>query len=70
LAVDVEAARPACERGIIYRSPEVEAAERALRWDLVAFVSDTRWTVSCAATSAAIVERFPELEVRFSVHGY
>ncbi|KAM0924562.1 hypothetical protein ACQ4PT_004552 [Festuca glaucescens] len=29
--VDVEAARPACERGIIYRTPEVESAERALR---------------------------------------
>ncbi|KAM0926268.1 hypothetical protein ACQ4PT_003398 [Festuca glaucescens] len=70
LAVDVEAARPACERGIIYRTPEVESVETALRWGLVAFVSGTRRTVSCAAASAAIVERFPELEGRFSVHGY
>ncbi|KAM0886097.1 hypothetical protein ACQ4PT_029921 [Festuca glaucescens] len=70
MAVDVEAARPASERGIIYRTSEVESAERALRWGLVAFVSGTRRTVSCAAVSAAIVERFPELEGHFSVHGY
>jgi hypothetical protein len=41
VAVDVEVARPACKRGIIYRTPEVESAERALRWGLVAFVSGT-----------------------------
>jgi hypothetical protein len=68
MVVDVEAARPASERGIIYRTPEVESAERALRWGLVAFVSGTRRTVSCAA--AAIVECFPELEGHFSMHAY
>ncbi|KAM0899838.1 hypothetical protein ACQ4PT_021037 [Festuca glaucescens] len=70
VAADVEAARPARERGIIYRTQGVESAERALRWGLVAFVSGTRRAVSCAAASAAIIERFPELEGHFSVHGY
>jgi hypothetical protein len=70
VAVEVEAARPACERGIIYRTPEVESTERALRWGLVAFVSSTRRTVSCAAAMAAIVERIPELEGRFSMHRF
>ncbi|KAM0829022.1 hypothetical protein ACQ4PT_067147 [Festuca glaucescens] len=70
VAEDVEAAWPASERGIIYRTPEVESTERALRWGLVAFVSGTRRTVSYAAASVAIVERFLELEGHFSVHGY
>ncbi|KAM0922154.1 hypothetical protein ACQ4PT_006379 [Festuca glaucescens] len=41
-AVEVEAARPVALRCIIYRTAEVAAAERALRWGLVAFVSGTR----------------------------
>ncbi|KAM0889821.1 hypothetical protein ACQ4PT_027451 [Festuca glaucescens] len=69
-AAEVEAARPVVERCIIYRTEEVEAAERALRWGLVASVSGTRRTVSCSAASAAVLERFPELQGHFSVHGF
>ncbi|KAM0840825.1 hypothetical protein ACQ4PT_059400 [Festuca glaucescens] len=69
-AAEVEAARPAVEHCIIYRTEEVEAAERALRWGLVAFVSGTRRTVSCSAASAAVLERFPELQGHFSIHGF
>ncbi|KAM0852915.1 hypothetical protein ACQ4PT_051438 [Festuca glaucescens] len=67
LAVEVDTARPACERSIIYRTPEVDDAERALRWGLVTFVSGTR-SVSRSAASAAVLERFPALAGRFSVH--
>ncbi|KAM0894621.1 hypothetical protein ACQ4PT_024347 [Festuca glaucescens] len=70
VVAEVEAARPARERGIIYRTPEVEGAERALRWGMVAFVSSMRRSVSCAAASTAILERFPVLEGHFSVHGF
>ncbi|KAM0888584.1 hypothetical protein ACQ4PT_028252 [Festuca glaucescens] len=70
LVAEVEDARPARERGIIYRTQEVEGAERALRWGLVAFVSGTRRLVSGAAASAAILERFPELDGHFSVHAF
>ncbi|KAM0914629.1 hypothetical protein ACQ4PT_011374 [Festuca glaucescens] len=69
-AAEVEAARPAVERCIIYRTEEVEAAERALRWGLVAFVSGTRRIVSCSAASVAVLERFPKLQGHFSVHGF
>ncbi|KAM0890298.1 hypothetical protein ACQ4PT_027119 [Festuca glaucescens] len=68
--VEVEAARPAQERGFIYRTPEVDCAERALRWGLVAFVTGTRRPVSCRAASAAVLERYPELEGYFSVHAF
>ncbi|KAK1628330.1 hypothetical protein QYE76_002645 [Lolium multiflorum] len=70
IVAEVEEARPARERGIIYRTQEVEGAERALRWGLVAFVSGTRRLVSGAAASAAILERFPELDGHFSVHTF
>jgi hypothetical protein len=70
LVAEVEDARPARERGIIYRTREVEGAEKALRWGLVAFVSGTRRLVSGAAASAAILERFPELDGHFSVHAF
>ncbi|KAM0924081.1 hypothetical protein ACQ4PT_005079 [Festuca glaucescens] len=69
-AAEVEAARPTAERCIIYRTAEVDAAERALWWGLVAFVSGRRRSVSCAVASAAVLERFPELEGRFSVHRF
>jgi hypothetical protein len=69
-AAEVEVMRPEVERCIIYRTEEVEAAERALRWGLVAFVSGNRRTVSCSAASAAVLERFPELQGHFSVHGF
>ncbi|KAM0920563.1 hypothetical protein ACQ4PT_007399 [Festuca glaucescens] len=70
IPVEVEAARPAQERGFIYRTPEVDSAERALRWGLVAFVTGTRRPVSCRAASAAVLERYPEVEGHFSVHAF
>jgi hypothetical protein len=70
IPVEVEAARPAQERGFIYRTSEVDSAERALRWSLVAFVTGTRRPVSCRAASAAVLERFPELEGHLSVHAF
>ncbi|KAM0824669.1 hypothetical protein ACQ4PT_070049 [Festuca glaucescens] len=42
VVADIDAARPASERCIIYRTPEVDEAERALRWGMVVFVSSTR----------------------------
>jgi hypothetical protein len=48
-------ARPARERCIIYRSHEVDEAEHALKWGLVAFVSGTRRAVSCSAALAAVL---------------
>ncbi|KAM0878572.1 hypothetical protein ACQ4PT_034796 [Festuca glaucescens] len=68
VAAEIGAARPARERCIIYRTREVDEAERALKWGLVAFVSGTRRAVRCSAASAAVLERFPALEGHFSVH--
>ncbi|KAM0822442.1 hypothetical protein ACQ4PT_071482 [Festuca glaucescens] len=70
VAAEIGAARPARERCIIYRTREVDEAERALKWGLVAFVSGTRRAVSCSAASAAVLERFPALEGHFSVHRF
>jgi hypothetical protein len=70
IPVEVEAARQTQERGFIYRTSEVDSAERALWWSLVAFVTGTRRPVSCRAASAAVLERFPELEGNFSVHAF
>ncbi|KAM0881431.1 hypothetical protein ACQ4PT_032986 [Festuca glaucescens] len=69
-AADCEAVRPLGRRYIIYWIAEVDEAERALRWELVTFVSRTRCPVSCVAATAAIRERFPELDGHFSVHGF
>lgn len=54
-------ARPERERCIIYRTREVEDAERALRWSLVAYVSGPRRSVGGERARAALVARFPEL---------
>ncbi|KAM0874405.1 hypothetical protein ACQ4PT_037453 [Festuca glaucescens] len=70
VAADIGAARPARKRCIIYRTREVDEAERALKWGLVAFVSGTRRAVSCSAASAAVLERFPALDGHFSVHRF
>jgi hypothetical protein len=56
------------ERCIIYRSQEVDDAERALRWSLVGYITGTRRSVSVEAASAALVARFPEMDGHFSVH--
>ncbi|KAM0826502.1 hypothetical protein ACQ4PT_068843 [Festuca glaucescens] len=70
VAAEISAARPARERCIIYRTHEVDEAERALKWGLVAFVSGTRRAVSCSTTLAAVLERFPALDGHVSVHRY
>ncbi|KAM0868421.1 hypothetical protein ACQ4PT_041335 [Festuca glaucescens] len=70
VAMEIDAARPASERCIIYRTPKVDEAERALRWGLVAFVSGTRRSVSCSAASAVIIECFPSLASHFSIHRF
>lgn len=62
--------RPARERCIIYRSHEVDEAEHALKWGLMAFVSSTRRAVSYSAALAAVLERFPVLDGHVSVHRY
>ncbi|KAM0825632.1 hypothetical protein ACQ4PT_069425 [Festuca glaucescens] len=68
--VGFQAARPAAELCIIYRSPGVERAEQALRWSLVAYVSGTRRQVGCGAVAEAIVQRFPSLAGHLSVHRF
>jgi hypothetical protein len=60
----------ASERCIIYRTPEVEDSERALRWSLVAYVTGTRRSVSSEAATAALLSRFPELDGHISVHRF
>ncbi|KAM0873214.1 hypothetical protein ACQ4PT_038247 [Festuca glaucescens] len=70
IAAEIVAARPAQEHCIIYRTREVDEAERALKWGLVAFVSGTRRAVSCSAASAAVLEQFLALEGHFSVHRF
>jgi hypothetical protein len=55
---------------MVYRTQEVEDAERALRWSLVAYVSGTRRAVSAESASAAVLARFPELEGHFIVHRF
>jgi hypothetical protein len=63
-------ARPVVERCVVYRTQEVEDAERALRWSLVAYVSGTQRVVSAESATAVILARFPELEGHFSVHRF
>ncbi|KAM0900768.1 hypothetical protein ACQ4PT_020419 [Festuca glaucescens] len=65
-----QAACPAAERCIIYRSPGVERAEQALRWSLVAYVSGTRRQMGCGAVAEAIVQRFPSLAGHLSAHRF
>ncbi|KAM0882002.1 hypothetical protein ACQ4PT_032614 [Festuca glaucescens] len=69
-AVELQAARPEAERCIIYCTPEVEEAERALRWSLVAYVTGTRRLVSRGAARDAIVNRFPAVDGHISVHWF
>ncbi|KAM0890232.1 hypothetical protein ACQ4PT_027173 [Festuca glaucescens] len=69
IVAEFEAARPARERCIIYRTPEVDDVEHALRWGVVAFVSGTRHSVTSEA-AAAVLGHFPALEGHFSVHRF
>jgi hypothetical protein len=55
---------------VVYRTQEVEDAEHALRWSLVAYVSGTRRSISAESASAAVLARFPELEEHFTVHHF
>ncbi|KAM0887818.1 hypothetical protein ACQ4PT_028763 [Festuca glaucescens] len=68
VAAEISAARPTRERCIIYRTHEVDEAERALKWGLVAFVSGTRHAVRCSVALAAVLERFPAVDGHVSVH--
>ncbi|KAM0905606.1 hypothetical protein ACQ4PT_017280 [Festuca glaucescens] len=70
IAAEIGDARPARERCIIYRTREVDEAERALKWGLVAFVSGTRRAVSCSAALAAVLERFPSFDGHVSMHRF
>ncbi|KAM0869170.1 hypothetical protein ACQ4PT_040866 [Festuca glaucescens] len=70
VVAEFEAARPPRERCVIYRTPEVDDAEHALRWGVVAFVSGTRRSVTSEAAVAAVLAQFPSLEGHFSVHRF
>jgi hypothetical protein len=58
------------ERCIIYRTPEVDDSERALRWSLVAYVTGSRRSISNEAAADMLLERFPELQGHVSVHRF
>jgi hypothetical protein len=56
------------ERVFLPRSSELDAAEDALRWGLVAFVSGQRSHVSLSEAGGAIAARVPLAEDNFSIH--
>uniref|UniRef100_A0ACD5TKI7 Uncharacterized protein n=1 Tax=Avena sativa TaxID=4498 RepID=A0ACD5TKI7_AVESA len=56
------------ETVILPRSTEIVAAEGALRWALVAFVSGQRSSISLIEAGAAVAARVPRAEDNFTVH--
>uniref|UniRef100_A0ACD5YRB2 Uncharacterized protein n=1 Tax=Avena sativa TaxID=4498 RepID=A0ACD5YRB2_AVESA len=59
---------PPMEAVIIPRSAEIVAAEDALRWALVAFVSGQRSNVSLIEAGAAVAAQVPRAEDNFTIH--
>jgi hypothetical protein len=56
------------ERVFLPRSSKLDAAEAALRWGLVAFVSGQRSHVSLSDAGGAISARVPLAEDNFTIH--
>jgi hypothetical protein len=55
-------------RVFLLRSPEINTAEAALRWGLVAFVCDHRSFVTLSEAGGAISAKVPMAEDNFTVH--
>jgi hypothetical protein len=55
-------------RVFLARSPEIDAAESALHWGLVAFVSRQRSFVTLSEAGGAISARVPMAEDNFTIH--
>lgn len=56
------------ETVILPRLAEIAAAEEALRWALVTFVSGQRSHVSLIEASAAVAAQIPRAEDNFTIH--
>ncbi|KAM0861997.1 hypothetical protein ACQ4PT_045538 [Festuca glaucescens] len=62
--------RPDMEACVIYCTPEVEAAQRALHWSAVINIAGTRRRVAASAARDAIEARFQAVAGHFTVHYY
>jgi hypothetical protein len=62
------AARPSMETVVLPRSAEIDEAEAALRWSLVAFASGPRVSIPLAEASAVIPEKVPRAVDNFTVY--
>jgi hypothetical protein len=56
------------DRAFLPRSAELDAAEAALRWGLVAFASGQRSHVSLSEAGSAIAAHVPLAADNFSIH--